>query len=80
MFLNIDVYVCDFEVCDIGMKIKIKRMVVSGPFWLNNEVYIELLVSIIDLPLYTFISDLHQYQMLYLRGYFHLSKTCYSQF
>ena len=55
-------------------------MAVSVPFCVFNEVYIELLVSIIDLPLDTLISDLHQYQMFYLRSYFRLSKTCYSQF
>ena len=36
-------------------EIKIEKMVVSGFLFFLNQVYIELLVSIIDLPLYTLI-------------------------
>ena len=52
MFSNVDLYVCYFAICDIGMKVeemKIEKMSVIVCFCFFNHVYAELLVTIIDL-------------------------------
>ena len=54
MFQNMDLFISDFEICHIGMKIEVK-IVVWGLFCFSNQVYIEILVSLIGLPLYTLI-------------------------
>ena len=78
MFPNMDLYVCDFEICGIGMTIDILSenqddencSFVFFSFFLNNVLCIERLVSMIDLPLYiytlifTLIIFLGQYKYL----------------
>ena len=64
-----DLNVCDFEICDLRMKsafdqeIKTKEMAVLSVFF---KLSIELLVSIIDLPLYTLIVLAHHYVFLFI--------------
>ena len=60
-FPNTDLDMCDIEICDLGMKIDIQstdKNKENGGFillFLIKYNYIDLLVSIIVLPLYTLI-------------------------